>query len=167
MTSKEDFKTVLVGESNVGKTCIISQFVLNKFDSESQPSNTAQFNSKEIKLADNTSITLQIWDIAGQTKYRAVSKIFTKDAKALILIYDVTNENSFKELKDFWYANNKNYGAKFFVVANKCDLEDKKVKDEEGKAFAESIGADFFSISAKNNIGLSQLFERIGEVLQK
>ena len=167
MTSKEDFKTVLVGESNVGKTCIISQFVLNKFDSESQPSNTAQFNSKEIKLADNTSITLQIWDIAGQTKYRAVSKIFTKDAKALILIYDVTNENSFKELKDFWYANNKNYGAKFFVVANKCDLEDKKVKDEEGKAFAESIGADFFSISAKNNIGLSQLFERIGEVLKK
>ena len=167
MTSKEDFKTVLVGESNVGKTCIISQFVLNKFDSESQPSNTAQFNSKEIKLADNTSITLQIWDIAGQTKYRAVSKIFTKDAKALILIYDVTNENSFKELKDFWHANNKNYGAKFFVVANKCDLEDKKVKDEEGKAFAESIGADFFSISAKNNIGLSQLFERIGEVLKK
>ena len=166
MTSKEDFKTVLVGESNVGKTCIISQFVLNKFDSESQPSNTAQFNSKEIKLADNTSITLQIWDIAGQTKYRAVSKIFTKDAKALILIYDVTNENSFKELKDFWYSQVKDLNLTLAVVANKCDLSEKKVKDEEGKGFADSIGAIFATVSAKENIGIQELFQKIAEAVK-
>ena len=167
MTSKEDFKIVLVGESNVGKTCVISQFVLNKFDPKSQPSTAAQFFEKGIKLADNTPITLNIWDTSGQTQYRSVARIFTRDAKALILMYDVTDENSFKELKDFWYVNNKDFGAKFFVAANKCDLENKKVKDEEGKAFADSIGADFFSISAKNNIGLSQLFQRIGEALKK
>ncbi len=76
-------------------------------------------------------------------------------------MYDVTNENSFKELKDFWYPTNKEYISKFFVVRNKYDLEDKKVKDEEGKEFAESIGADFFSVSAKIILGFLSFSKKL------
>ena len=68
-------------------------------------------------------------DIAGANQYRKVSLIFVKDAKAIILIYDVTNENSFKELKDFWYENIKDKNSPLYVVGNKCDLNNKKVTD--------------------------------------
>ena len=164
MSSQEFFKAVLVGESNVGKTCVISQYVSNEFNSESQQTTGAKYFSKEIELADK-SIKLDIWDTAGQQKFRSLCKLFIIDSKAIILIYDYTDENSFKEIKDYWYTTYKDYDAIFFVVANKCDLENKKVKDEEGKEFADSIGANFFSISAKDNIGISELFQKVGETL--
>ena len=166
MAAQEPFKVVFTGESKVGKTSLITQYISGTFDSQIMPSLTAQFIKKEIKLPDNSLVTLDIWDVAGEKKYRSLSKIFTKDAKAIILMYDITDENTFKELKNFWYNENKDFGAILFVVANKCDLEDKKVKDEEGEEFAKSIGACFFSVSAKDNIGISNLFENIAEILR-
>ena len=81
----------------------------------------------------------------------------------MILVYDPTKENTFKELKEYWYNQAKSLNAIIAVVASKCDLGDKKVKDEEGKEFADSIGAIFASISAKENIGISALIDKIVE----
>ena len=161
MSSKTPFKVVFVGESKVGKSSIIGQYASGKFNPKIQPSNTGQFIQKEVKLTDNSSVTLDIWDTPGEAKYRNVTKIFLKDAKAIILVYDITDKNTFKELKNFWYNSNKDCGAKFFVVANKWDLDDKE--DEEGKGFAIGIGANFFSVSAKDNMGLNSLFFKIAE----
>ena len=162
-TKKKNPKVVFAGETKVGKTSVIEQYVLGTFNPEKESSNGGKYYSKEIKLSDNSLVSLDIWDFGGDPKYRSLSKFFAEGAKAIILTYDITDENTFKELKDFWYNTHKGFGAILFVVANKCDLEDKKVKDEEGEEFAKSIGASFFSVSAKDNIGISNLFEKIAE----
>ena len=89
-----------------------------------------------------------------------------KSSKGIILMYDISNENSFKALKDFWFDFIKEIGATLFVVANKNDSEEKKVKDEEGKEFAQSIGADFFSVTATDNNSVTELFTKIEEKLK-
>ena len=161
MSSTEPVKLLLAGNSKVGKSSIIAQYVRGEFDQDIQPSLTAQFIKKEIITPDQSSITIDLWDIAGGEKFRSLAKIFYKDSKAILLVYDETNEDSFNELKNSWYEQVKNLGCILAVVANKCDLSDKKVKEEDGKKYAESIGAMFFEISAKENIGISNMFEKI------
>ena len=160
-TSIKPLKFVMLWESKVGKTSIISQYINGEFDQDIQPSLTAQFIKKEIITPDQNSITIDLWDIAGDKKFRSLAKIFYKDSNAILLVYDETDEDSFNELKNCWYELVKNLGCILAVVANKCDLSDKKVKEEDGKKFAESIEAMFFEISAKENIGISNMFEKI------
>ena len=166
MSSSEVFKVVFLGESMVGKTNILSQFNQGKFNPVSQQSLTAQFFRKEISLPDKSTITFDLWDTPGQKKYRSLLKIFFKDAKAVILVYDSTNEESFKEIKEYWYNQIKDLKLIIAVAANKCDLTEKKVNEEEGKEFADSIGAIFASVSAKENIGITELIEKIAEAIK-
>ena len=166
MSSPEPIKVVFIGESKVGKSSILDMYLNGKFNPEIQPSSTAQFFRKEVNLADKGNITLDIWDTSGATKYRNLAKIFLKDAKAALLVYDLTDENTFKELKDFWYSQVKDLNLTLAVVANKCDLSEKKVKDEEGKEFADSIGAIFATVSAKENFGIQELFQKIAEAVK-
>ena len=166
MSSPELIKVVSTGESKVGKSSIQDLYINGKFNPEIQPSSTAQFFRKEINLADKGNITLDIWDTSGATKYRNLAKIFLKDSKAALLVYDLADENTFKELKEFWYSQVKDLNLTLAVVANKCDLSEKKVKDEEGKGFADSIGAIFVSVSAKENIGIQELFQKIAEAVK-
>ena len=166
MSSPEPIKVVLTGESKVGKSSIQDLYINGKFNPEMQPSSTAQFFRKEVNLPDKGNITLDIWDTSGATKYRNLAKIFLKDAKAALLVYDLTDENTFKELKEFWLSQVKDLNLTLAVVANKCDLSEKKVKDEEGKEFADSIGAIFATVSAKENIGIQELFQKIAEAVK-
>ncbi len=156
------YKVVLIGEANVGKTSIIAQFINNIFDEDYLASVSCQFSRKTISFEDNKSITFDIWDTAGQEKYRSLAKIFYKDAKAVILVYDITNKKSFEEMMSYWYKEvldtNKN-NMVYAVAANKSDLyEQQKVSDEEGEQFAKSINAIFMSTSAKNDSGIQVLF---------
>ena len=95
-----------------------------------------------------------------------MARIFLQEAKAVILVNDPTNENTFKELKEYWYNQAKSLNAIIAVVASKCDLSEKKVKEEEGKEFADSIGAIFASVSSKENIGITELFEKVGDAVK-
>ena len=163
MASNEIYKLILLGESNVGKTSIVSVFIKGVFLPDVKSTDGASYMSKKITLPDNNTINLDIWDISGQKKYRALTKFFFKDAKGVILVYDPTREESFEELKEYWYQEIKDLNLALAVVANKSDLDEKEVKDEDGKKFAESIGAIFASVSAKDNIGITSLFERIAQ----
>ena len=111
-------------------------------------------------------MTLDLWDTTGMKSHRPLIKIFYKDTKAVILVYASTSESSFNELKEYWYNEIKSLNAIIAVAANKCDLNEKKVKDEEGKEFADSIGAIFASISAKNNIGIRELIQKVAEAIK-
>ena len=102
------FKICLVGEYGVGKTCIINRFVKNEFDIDENPTLAASYVQKNVKLDDEKIIRFHIWDTAGQEKYRSIAKIFYKDAKAAILVYDITNQKSFDEIKNYWYEQIKN-----------------------------------------------------------
>ena len=157
-------KVVLVGDSGVGKTCIISRYISGAFNQNSPSTNGASYASKLINFEDlKKTISLDIWDTAGQEKYKSLTKFFYKDAAVAILVYDVTNKNSFESMKNFWYGQIQDFGSKNIILGvagNKCDMYEKEeVNENEGKEFAESIGAFFEITSAKNNTGINELFE--------
>ena len=96
-------------ESGVGKTSIIAQFTSYKFDPHRETSLSAQFVSKIIEYAEfGKSIKFDTWDTFGQEKYRSLAEIFSRDAKVIIFVYDITSEYSFQELKKYWYEETKN-----------------------------------------------------------
>ena len=168
MSDVESIKVVLLGESGVGKTSIISQFITHKFDPHRETSLSAQFVSKTMDFTDiGQSIKFDIWDTVGQEKYRSLAKIFYEDAKAIIFVYDITTEYSFESIKSYWYEETKaNWDGNpiLAVVANKIDLyNDSKVSNNDGKAFAEKIGAIFQTTSALSDSGISTLFENVGK----
>ena len=164
----ESIKVVLLGESGVGKTSIISQFTTHTFDPHRQTSLSAQFTSKTLNFKDlGQSLKFDIWDTVGQEKYRSLAKIFYKDAKVIIFVYDITTTVSFEGLTNYWYEETKaNWDGNpiLAVVGNKIDLYSKQnVSNNDGKAFAEKIGAIFQLTSALSDSGITTLFENIGK----
>ena len=107
-------KVVLLGESGVGKTCIIDRLINNKFEENVEPTKGASFGTKIMNLDEfeEKNIQLGIWDTAGQEKYRSLSKIFYKDANIAILVYDITDKKSFEEIQNYWYDQIKENGPK-------------------------------------------------------
>ena len=162
----ESCKVVLLGESGVGKTSIITQFTEEIFTEDQQSTTGATFSSKEVLcLNDTRKIKFEIWDTAGQERYRALSKMFYKDAAAAILVYDITRKTSFDEIKNYWANEIKEHSPKKIVLAiaaNKSDLyEIEQVDEKFGRELAKDLGAIFYSTSAKNQSGINELFEAI------
>ena len=161
-------KIVLIGECGVGKTSIISSYIKNEFSNEVPSSLTASFATKETNLTLNENIIqFDIWDTAGQELFRAVNKIFYVDANIVILVYDVTNKNSFYELKNYWYNEILKNGEKnviFGIAGNKNDLyHNEDIKEEEVRKWANEINSIFYLTSAKNKNGIDELFNELGQ----
>ena len=168
MAQTETLKVVLLGEAGVGKTCIISQFISGVFDPDTISSLSAQFITKTLDFRDlNKTIKFEIWDTAGQERFRSLAKIFYKDAKVIVLVYDITSKKSFEELKSFWYEEQTKLHVDgnpiFAVVGNKYDLYETTQVNDEAKNFAKSINAIFQYTSAKNASGIDELFQNIGK----
>ena len=160
-------KVVLLGDSGVGKTCIISRYISGNFEKNLSSTNGASYCSKMVKFERlNKNLLLDIWDTAGQEKYKSLTKFFYKDASIVILVYDITRKESFDNLKEYWYNQlQENCGKNIVlgIAGNKCDLfEDEKVQESEAREFAEKIGAIFELTSAQNNTGINDLFEKVG-----
>ena len=167
-TNCDDAKVVLIGEAGVGKTCIIKQFVHHTFDENEVSSISSQFSTRIINVPETPkAIRFDLWDTAGQEKYRSVAKIFYKDARIVIFVYDILNYKSFEELKNYWInqvKSNCQPNCIFAIVGNKNDLyAENEVSEDEAKELANSLGAIFSFTSAKNNIGIDTLFENIGK----
>ena len=168
MTNKQEIlKLVLIGESGVGKTSIITQFIDEVFITDRQSTIGGTFSSRLVKCGNGKNLKLEIWDTAGQERYRSVTKMFYKDANAAILVYDITNKNSFDQLQNYWAEQVKESSPKNIIIAvaaNKCDLFDKEVVDEKAaRDYAKSIGAIFSLTSAKNTAGINDLFIEISK----
>ena len=164
------YKVVLLGESNVGKEQYIFRLKESKYGSNPEILITSSnFIKKTLKFKDGKSISLDIFDTAGKEEYRSLANIDIKDARVVILVYDITNEKSFTELKEYWYEQVKKIGRKdviFAVAANKYELyEQMRVENEKGKEFAKSIGAGFFLTSSKSDSGFNKMLEYIGKKL--
>ena len=161
-------KIVLLGEEGVGKTNILSQFIEHIFLDNSQPTLSASYRSKNLILDNETQIKIELWDTSGKEKLRALSKLFFKDSNAIILVYDKTRKKSFDELKNYWAKFVKESHVKkdeviFALVENKSDLEKTEVDEETALKFAEELNAIFSRISAKNGIGIDDLFSQIAK----
>ena len=107
-------KVVLLGESGVGKTCIIARFINNTFEENLISTTGASYAGKTMTFDEyqGKSIKFEIWDTAGQEKYRSLTKIFYKDAGVAILVYDITRKESFEEIKKYWYNQIKEFAPK-------------------------------------------------------
>ena len=154
------FKILLIGESHVGKTEFISRFIDDKLRSENLlipiginfKVKTINFKGKKIKL--------NIWDTDGQERIRNITQVFYKGAHALIFMYDVTDQNSFKNLSN-WIKQVEAHGEKNLVkvlVGNNCDKLDRVVTEEEGKKLAEDFSIGFFETSPKTDKNVSEVF---------
>ena len=161
-------KVVLVGDSGVGKTCIIQRYVNNNYNENTESTSASTYTYKVVDYKQfNKSISFDIWDTAGQELYRALAKNFYLNASIGILVYDVRRKESFQSIKDYWYEQLKVSGEEnmvFGVAGNKCDLfQEEQVSEDEGKKFAKSIGAVFHLTSCKESIGIDELFEECGK----
>ena len=162
-------KLILVGEAQVGKTAIINQYIQNTFEEEYIATIGQEKQTKEITLKNGTKFKLEIWDTIGQDTYSAANKIFMRNAKIALLVYDITKEESFKNLNKF-YTQVCDINGKdkiiIGVVGNKNDLyEERVIEEEEGQKYAKDIGASFFETSAKDHDTIENLFEGICEKL--
>ena len=161
-------KVVLVGDTGVGKTCIIQRYVNNEFSEITESTITSTYAHREIELKNyNQKIAFDIWDTAGQELYRALAKNFYLNATIGILVYDIRRRESFESLKDYWHEQLKESGEENMVIGiagNKSDLyQDEQVTEDEGKKLAKSMGAVFKLTSCKENVGINELFEECGK----
>ena len=163
--STPEVKTVLLGESGVGKSSIIKQYVTHTFDPDIDSSISSKYISKEAEINDiKKKIKFNLWDTAGQEKYRSLAKIFYKDAQIIILVYSINNLSSFQSLKDYWYHEVKTNGlqnAIFAVVGNKNDLyntaqvkekEENKKKRKEDEPVMKLPKTDNIKLHQKNSV---------------
>ena len=164
-------KCVLLGDVGVGKTSIIQRYIENKFIPSKPSTVTSNFFEKDIKI-NGQDITLEIWDTAGQEQFRSVTQIFVKNSKIIILVYNVTNKESFDSLSYWYNFIIKELGPNIILglLGNKNDLIfdenfNEEVNPEEGKTYASKIGSSFALISAK--ISAHEIKEFINELLIK
>ena len=161
-------KVILLGETAVGKTCIISRFISDTYITNHLSTMFGNYSSKTICI-DNAkkAIKYDIWDTAGQERYRAMNKMLYSNASVAILVFDITNRRSFEEIKNYWYKEILQNAPKDIIIAiaaNKYDLyEDELISKEELDKYAQSINVIYKQTSALKNIGINELFEDIGK----
>ena len=160
-------KVVLLGETAVGKSCLISRFVNDVFQTNHISTLAGTFSSKTVfydKL--KKKIIYEIWDTAGQEKYRSLNKMFYHDAKVAILVLDITRKDPFHAIKNYWYLELKDNAPKNIILglaANKSDLyEYEEITNSELEEYAKSINAEYKQTSALQNSGINDLFDAIG-----
>jgi len=155
-------KMIILGDSGVGKTCLVNGFDNGLFTEKTISTYASAYISK-IKKIGKIEYNIQLWDTPGQEKYRAVTKLFYREAKICIVVYDITQRSTFQSL-DYWIESIKeSLGNEpiIAIVGNKIDLfEKEEINEKEGKQYSQKIGALFYLSSAKSNIaGFSEFIE--------
>ncbi|CAH1983672.1 unnamed protein product [Acanthoscelides obtectus] len=154
------FKLLLIGDSGVGKTCVLFRFSEDAFNTTFISTIGIDFKIRTIDL-DGKKIKLQIWDTAGQERFRTITTAYYRGAMGIMLVYDITNEKSFENIKN-WIRNieeNASADVEKMLLGNKCELEDKRqVSKERGEQLAIEYGIKFIETSAKNSIRVEDAF---------
>ena len=164
------FQILLIGESGVGKTCLIQRFVNGDFLVNHLATIAIDFKKTIVEISKK-KINLQIWDTAGQERFNNLTKGFFKTANGIILTYSINDQKSFlainKWMKQIY--NNAPKNIKISIVANKCDLDDQQrvVPMDEGKKCSEEYGTSFFEVSAFNGENVNEVFEDLGKRILK
>lgn len=154
------FKVVLLGEGCVGKTSMVLRYCENKFNDKHITTLQASFLTKKLNITGKR-VNLAIWDTAGQERFHALGPIYYRDSNGAVLVYDVTDEDSFQKVKNWVKELRKMLGNDIClcIVGNKIDLDkDRNVSVEDAESYAESVGAKHYHTSAKLNKGIEELF---------
>ena len=154
------FKLIIVGDTLVGKSSLLSKYVDELFLKSIEPTIGVDFKVKTIKVKEKY-IKLQIWDTAGREKFHNIITRYFRGSSGILLLYDITNKESFKNISK-WIKLNENSTSKENIkvlVGNKCDLDDNRVvSEEEGKKLADDYDMIFFEASAKTGKNINEIF---------
>jgi Ras-related protein Rab-11A len=164
------FKVVLVGDSFVGKTNIMSKYIKNEFHEDSKATVGVEFGSKQFTV-EGHSIKAQIWDTAGQERYKAITSAYYKGAKGAFIVYDITRKQSFDSVEK-WVNDVTAVADKkitIILIGNKCDLEDQRqITKEQGEEKANKLEIAFLETSALSGENLDKAFDKMmNEVYKK
>lgn len=158
-------RVVMIGSTEVGKTSLVSSFTRNHFEPEIKSTVGAVFHIYEEEF-EGKKYTMQIWDTAGQEKYRSLGPIYYRDASAAIAVFDVTNQESMDELPS-WIENFQatTTNSHIFIAGNKIDLDKPKISSETIAQFSQKYDATWFETSAKTGENVNELFDAVFKTL--
>lgn len=163
------FKLLLIGDSGVGKSCLLLRFADDTYTESYISTIGVDFKIRTIEL-DGKTIKLQIWDTAGQERFRTITSSYYRGAHGIIVVYDVTDQESYANVKQ-WLQEIDRYASENvnkLLVGNKSDLTTKKVVDNTtAKEFADSLGVPFLETSAKNATNVEQAFMTMAAEIKK
>lgn len=163
------FKLLLIGDSGVGKTCVLFRFSEDAFNSTFISTIGIDFKIRTIDL-DGKKIKLQIWDTAGQERFRTITTAYYRGAMGIMLVYDITNEKSFDNIRN-WIRNIEEHAAadvEKMVLGNKCDMNDKRqVSCDRGEGLAREYNVKFMETSAKTSINVEEAFISLARDIKK
>mmetsp|Transcript_100444 Transcript_100444/g.197190 ORF Transcript_100444/g.197190 Transcript_100444/m.197190 type:complete len:206 (+) Transcript_100444:71-688(+) len=163
--SLERFKVVLLGEGRVGKTSILLRYTKGEYSDKQISTLQASYLDKRVTIGTST-VQLSIWDTAGQERFHALGPIYYRDASGALLVYDITDAESFVKVKNWVKELRKIVGNDIIIViaGNKIDLEkNRSVNEADAIKYAESVGAVHMHTSAKANRGLDEVFESLAQ----
>jgi len=156
-------KILTIGESGVGKTCILLRYTDNKFIKHHLTTIGIDYKTKDVNI-NNKSIKLKIWDTAGQERFRNITQQYYKGADGIVLVFDLTDRNSFEKVRE-WMKQIQTYTQKdsigIVLLGNKCDAENKAVSLQEASEIATEFNMKFFETSAMNNINIEESFKEL------
>jgi len=170
MSFKFLFKYIVIGDSGVGKSCLLLQFTEHKFQTVHEVTIGVEFGSRMVQI-DDQQIKLQVFDTAGQETFRSIARSYYRGAAGALLVYDVTRRDSFEHLST-WLRDAREYSSPelvVIVVGNKCDLEaERQVPTEEGQKFADENGLVFMETSAMSAKNVERAFVSVAnDVIKK
>lgn len=154
------FKLVLIGDSGVGKSCLLLRFADDSFTDSYISTIGVDFRFRTVNI-DQKTVKLQIWDTAGQERFRTITSAYYRGAHGIIMVYDVTNIESFEHVEEWLSEVNRHASESTLklLVGNKADLtEDKKVDPAQAQAYADNLGISFLETSAKNSTNVEAAF---------
>mmetsp|Transcript_22788 Transcript_22788/g.23012 ORF Transcript_22788/g.23012 Transcript_22788/m.23012 type:complete len:206 (+) Transcript_22788:104-721(+) len=160
MSVHKKYKVVLLGEGRVGKTSILIRYIKGEYNDRQVTTLQASYLDKKVDLG-STSAQLSVWDTAGQERFHALGPIYYRDADGALLVYDITDIESFNKVRKWVRELRKIVGEEIVIViaGNKVDLEkNRAVQETEAIQYAQSVGATHFCTSAKTNRGLEDVF---------
>nr|XP_061812244.1 ras-related protein Rab-8B-like isoform X1 [Nerophis lumbriciformis] len=158
------FKLLLIGDSGVGKTCLLFRFSEDSFNTTFISTIGIDFKIRTIEL-DGKRVKLQIWDTAGQERFRTITTAYYRGAMGIMLVYDISNEKSFENIKN-WIRNIEEHASsdvEKMVLGNKCDMTDRRqVSKDRGEKLAIDYGVKFMETSAKTSLNVEEAFYTMG-----
>ncbi|XP_035279035.1 ras-related protein Rab-15 [Anguilla anguilla] len=161
------FRLLLLGDSGVGKTCLLCRFTDNEYHPSHISTIGVDFKMKTLEM-DGIKVRIQIWDTAGQERYQTITKQYYRRAQGIFLVYDITSELSFQHIMK-WVTDVDEYApdkVQKILIGNKCDEDQKRqVALEQGDKLAKAYGMDFFETSAFTNHNIRESFFRLTELV--
>ena len=164
------FKILLIGDSSVGKTCFLLRYIEDSFTDNFTATIGVDHRAKIIKTKNKELVKIQIWDTAGQDKFRCITKNILRWSNGILLIYDTTSNNYYNNIKSWISQINESLGDEpcLVLVGNKVDLENQRqIIKNEGEKLAKEYNMILFETSAKENIKIKEVFEYLVEEMVK